>query len=702
MSGRKTKCRTPQQILYQAALRDDWGAAEPILEKDLSLARAKMTERGERVLHIAAVARSTRFVEELVNKMEESDLELPNNGGTNAFCFAAASGVVKIASIMRDKNKKLPNIFSRHGSAITMAASLGHKDMVVYLYEVTDLAALDNLERFELLEATIQHELYDVALDIFKKDTALATTIVEGDRSLLHALSKKALTISWRDPDGKWKRFVHMLNAGSMRVCSPVRRIFISMISRMPFITRFERVWVIRGKSLLKKQAGVLLEELWAECLQLPEDKLARLISKTQIMNSAAKAGNVEFLAVLIRDHPDLIWKVDRRKRTIFHVAALHRQEKVYSLIHQIGAVKDLITLYVDVDGNNILHLAGKLGQPIPLKQKIGQQFGEIEELKQKLGQPMPCNDIILESIKQLLEEILQQRLAEQTPANIEYEEALQQLITEIDQKIGQPSPCNIIMRKALQKLIREIEAIKKLAETLCFKEEEKIMPPSFLRVSGAALRLQREILWFKEVEKIVPPSFLRMENNDEKTPRQLFSEEHKLLLKEGERWMRDTANYCMIVATLIATVMFAAAFTLPGGNDDNEGTPIMLKLKGFSVFVISDAVAMFCSIVSIIMFLSILTSRYNEDDFVVSLPKKLLFGLTTLFASIVGMLVAFAATFFLVYNNHMAWQPKLIAAISGVPIALFGCLHYKLWWDTVKSTYWSKFLFKPGKHRLY
>ncbi|KAK4347509.1 hypothetical protein RND71_033848 [Anisodus tanguticus] len=226
-------------------------------------------------------------------------------------------------------------------------------------------------------------------------------------------------------------------------------------------------------------------------------------------------------------------------------------------------------------------------------------------------------------------------------------------------------------------------------------------MPTSFLNVSGAALRLQKELLWFKEVEKIVPPLILRKENNDGKTPRQLFTEEHQLLLKEGERWMRDTANYCMIVATLIATVMFAAAFTVPGGNNDDKGTPIMLGLKGFTVFVVSDAMATFSSIVSIIMYLSIPTSCYTEDDFLVSLPKKLLYGLTTLFASIVGMLVAFATTFFLVYNNHTAWEPKLIAAFGAVPVALFGFLDNKLWWDTVKTTYWSKYLFKERKHRL-
>nr|XP_018629789.1 uncharacterized protein LOC104106550 isoform X2 [Nicotiana tomentosiformis] len=105
-------------------------------------------------------------------------------------------------------------------------------------------------------------------------------------------------------------------------------------------------------------------------------------------------------------------------------------------------------------------------------------------------------------------------------------------------------------------------------------------VPPSFLRVSGAALPLQRELLWFKEVEKIVPPSLHRMRNNDGKTPRQFFTEEHQLLLKEGERLMKDTVNSCMIVATLIATMVFAAGFTVPGGNNDDEGHARSVGIK--------------------------------------------------------------------------------------------------------------------------
>ncbi|KAF5186903.1 Ankyrin repeat family protein [Thalictrum thalictroides] len=55
-------------------------------------------------------------------------------------------------------------------------------------------------------------------------------------------------------------------------------------------------------------------------------------------------------------------------------------------------------------------------------------------------------------------------------------------------------------------------------------------------------------------------------------TPRELFAEEHAALVEKGEKWMKETAAGCMVVAALIATVVFAAAFTLPGGNKEYSG----------------------------------------------------------------------------------------------------------------------------------
>jgi hypothetical protein len=74
----------------------------------------------------------------------------------------------------------------------------------------------------------------------------------------------------------------------------------------------------------------------------------------------SAELGNVEFLAILLRFDPELIWMTDGKKRNIFHISIIYRQESVFNLIHEIGIFKDMIATYCDNDGN-MLHLAGQL-----------------------------------------------------------------------------------------------------------------------------------------------------------------------------------------------------------------------------------------------------------------------------------------------------------------------------------------------------
>jgi len=51
-----------------------------------------------------------------------------------------------------------------------------------------------------------------------------------------------------------------------------------------------------------------------------------------------------------------------------------------------------------------------------------------------------------------------------------------------------------------------------------------------------------------------------------------------------------------IVVAALVATVTFAAAFTMPGGYKNEQGTAVLIKNAAFAVFVISDAIAMVLS----------------------------------------------------------------------------------------------------------
>ncbi|KAH7847794.1 hypothetical protein Vadar_030322 [Vaccinium darrowii] len=223
--------------------------------------------------------------------------------------------------------------------------------------------------------------------------------------------------------------------------------------------------------------------------------------------------------------------------------------------------------------------------------------------------------------------------------------------------------------------------------------------PEQLYRRAGAALQMQRELQWFKEVERLVLPKNREERNKDKRTPKQVFSDTHKELVKEGERWMKDTASSCTIIASLIATVVFAAAITVPGGNNDN-GHPIFDQQTAFIIFGIFNALSLFSSLASVILFLSILTSRYAEEDFLVTLPRRLIIGLICLFLSILFTMMAFGATLYLVFGENRGWILVLVV-FGGLPVTLFFTLQFPLMKDMIKSTCGSGIFVKQSDRML-
>ncbi|KAI8018565.1 Ankyrin repeat-containing protein NPR4 [Camellia lanceoleosa] len=148
-----------------------------------------------------------------------------------------------------------------------------------------------------------------------------------------------------------------------------------------------------------------------------------------------------------------------------------------------------------------------------------------------------------------------------------------------------------------------------------------------------------------QEVEKFVTPRYKEFQNKENEFPSKVFTKEHKKLVEEGENWMKGTANSCTIVAVLIATIAFAVVITVPGGTNGTNGVPVFSKANAFIVFIVSDAISLFTSTMSLLMFLSVLTSHNAEGDFLYVLPKRLIIGLVTLFMSITTMILAFSST---------------------------------------------------------
>lgn len=219
--------------------------------------------------------------------------------------------------------------------------------------------------------------------------------------------------------------------------------------------------------------------------------------------------------------------------------------------------------------------------------------------------------------------------------------------------------------------------------------------------VSGPTIQMQRELQWFKEVKKFVPPSYWEFLNHADKAPHVVFSEEHAKLKVDGESWMKDTSNSCTIAAALIATIAFAAAITVPCGYDEQSGLPIFSGNIAFIIFAISNAASLFTSSTSLLVFLSVLTSRNAEEDFLHALPRSLILGLLTLFLSITFMMVSFSATVYLVFGQKKAWVLVPVATMACLPIYFIRFLQFPLLVALISSTY-GRGIFGKMSNRLF
>ncbi|KAL6600403.1 hypothetical protein ACP70R_045203 [Stipagrostis hirtigluma subsp. patula] len=120
--------------------------------------------------------------------------------------------------------------------------------------------------------------------------------------------------------------------------------------------------------------------------------------------------------------------------------------------------------------------------------------------------------------------------------------------------------------------------------------------------------------------------------------------------------------NYTSLVAILIATITFAAAFTLPGGystDTADKGHPILARELAFQAFVITDTMAM-CSSLAV-AFLCILT-RWEDLEFLryyISLTRILMW-----FAYMTTT-IAFATGLYTVLAPRLLWLATAICILS-------------------------------------
>jgi K+-sensing histidine kinase KdpD len=165
-------------------------------------------------------------------------------------------------------------------------------------------------------------------------------------------------------------------------------------------------------------------------------------------------------------------------------------------------------------------------------------------------------------------------------------------------------------------------------------------------------------------------PLHEEVKNKDGKTAWEVFKEEHKTLIREGNNWIKDRSNTGMLVATLIATITFAAAITVPGGINQDKGIPIFLTDIKFRVFILSDTIAFFCSMSSLLLFLAAINGRYTEEDYAMRMSVvRFLIGLELLSVAAVATMVAFITALSIFLEGRFKFFILFISLLSLFPI---------------------------------
>lgn len=211
-------------------------------------------------------------------------------------------------------------------------------------------------------------------------------------------------------------------------------------------------------------------------------------------------------------------------------------------------------------------------------------------------------------------------------------------------------------------------------------------------KMKNPVLQLSEDLLLLEYLKEKCPSCLVNHRNNQMKTADELFAINNEKLRIEAKDWLKRTAEHCTVVIVLIATVAFAAAYTIPGGPNQATGYPLLLGQPFFLVFTVTDVLSLGFALTAVVIFLAILTSSFQLKDFRRSLPQKLLMGFTLLFLSVSMMMVAFAATIILMISNRERWTKIAVYIVAFFPVCIFVLSYIPLYIQLVDTfRYWVK-----------
>ncbi|KAF5470609.1 hypothetical protein F2P56_011113 [Juglans regia] len=371
-------------------------------------------------------------------------------------------------------------------------------------------------------------------------------------------------------------------------------------------------------------------------------------------LHIAAKQGELEVLKVLMEAHPELTMTVDVTNATALHTAATQGHTEVVKLLLEAGS--SLATI-AKSNGKTALHSAARNGHLEVVKALLGKEPG-ITRRTDKKGQTA-----VHMAVKGQRNEVVVEELIRADPSSVNM----------VDNKGN--TALHIATRKGRAQIIKMILGHKEIDTEAVNKAGETALDTAQKTGHSEIVAILREF-GVQSAKNIKPQAPTGTARELKQTVSDIKHEVHhqlehtrqtrrrvqgiaKRLNKMHAEGLNNAINSTTVVAVLIATVAFAAIFTVPGQYvDDPENIPPGLSLgeaniapkAPFIIFFIFDSIALFISLAVVVVQTSVVVIESTAKKQMMAIINKLMWLACVLVS------VAFLALSFVVVGESEKW----------------------------------------------
>ncbi|XP_073226179.1 uncharacterized protein [Cicer arietinum] len=671
------------ESLFNYAMRGQWREVLEAYEKNPQVLEAKITKAEDTLLHISVYVSQTCFVTTLLDNisqnMSRNILRLQNSKGNTPLHVAAELGNVDICNNIVKRDHTLISCRNLEGETpLFLAAVHGKRDAFFCLHGRQQNKDDDSLSRKNngdtILHSTISSEYFGLALQIIGMYPKLVNAVNYDGLSPLHILARKPNCFRSCTRMELIDRIIYVSMAGSIVEEDKEERCDISHNIQahtktfhhcpMNYGTCMTFLSLLKLTTTGKDTKATTSDEennfsLKSEQKQAKKEKKHYRFppnweSMIRLLILAMKA-----LLIVFGVGATWVEKIQRKKEK--HIQA---KQVMNELIQRASLYK---YDFIEPSPHGEDHSGGSD------KAKIKSNTGN--EAIEKRRTVSPILIAAKTGITEMVEKIL-----DMYPVAIHDADTENKNVVLLAIENRQPHIYSLLNKRSLIKETAFRQVDKDGNSALHLAATYKKFRP--WRVPGAAMQMQWEYKWYKLVKNSMPPNFYERYNKDGKTAKQVFIDTHAQLAKEGSKWLTKTSESCSVVAALVATVAFTTSTAIPGGPNQDTGIPLLQGKPAFKLFAVTSLVALCSSVTALVMFLSILTSRFQEKDFVVDLPRKLLLGLTTLFTSIASVLISFCAGHYFIVEDQLKYAVYPVYAATCLPVSFFALVQLPLYFD--------------------